>query len=167
MTNIDRPPRDWVLMQSATAWQTRSTCSRAAVGAVISREGRILASGYNGSPSGMEHCNHKCTCPNGSWTSEAWPGLEMHVLQCPTQVPCTQAIHAEANSIIHAAKYGVGVKGADLHTTMSPCINCAGMIINAGIKRVVYLDAYRDESGLNLLTQAGLRVVQYKYGGDE
>lgn len=156
MTNIDRPPRDWVLMQSATAWQTRSTCSRAAVGAVISREGRILASGYNGSPSGMEHCKHACNC----WSQQ-------HQGWCKSVKPCTRAIHAEANSIIHAAKYGVGVKGADLHTTMSPCINCAGMIINAGIKRVVYLDAYRDESGLNLLAQAGLKVVQYKYGGDE
>lgn len=157
-----RPPRDWVLMESAKNWQARSTCARAQVGTVLSREGRILASGYNGAPAGMEHCNHSCTClpihVNRSDGGEPW----IHV-NCASQEPCTKAIHAEANGIIHAAKYGVGILGAELHTTMSPCLNCAGMIINAGIKRVVYLESYRDESGLALMGAAGLDVVRYKY----
>jgi dCMP deaminase len=87
-----------------------------------------------------------------------------HINGCPFPLPCTRAIHAEANAIIHAAKYGVGVDGAELHTTRMPCLNCAGMILNAGIKRVVYYEDHREESGLRLLQQAGLEVVKYVYG---
>lgn len=159
MNELNRPPRDWVLMQSASNWQHRSTCSRAQVGAVISREGRILSSGYNGAPAGMPHCEHGCTCHSMFASSD--PGT--HRYDCRVVDPCTASIHAEANAIIHAAKYGVEVDGAELHTTRMPCLNCAGMIINAGIKRVVYYEDHRETNGLTLLQQAGREVVKYVY----
>lgn len=162
MNELKRPPRDWVLMQSASNWQARSTCSRAQVGAVISREGRILSSGYNGAPAGMPHCNHECFCMT-PFGFEVGEGERYHEKGCEAAQPCTQAIHAEANAIIHAAKYGVGVDGAELHTTRMPCLNCAGMILNAGIKRVVYYEDHREQSGLLLLTRAKLEVVKYTY----
>lgn len=166
MNELKRPPRDWVLMQSAGNWAERSTCSRAQVGAVISREGRILSSGYNGAPTGMPHCNHGCLCLT------PWPfdlgetdgrDLARHVEGCAANEPCSKAIHAEANAIIHAAKYGVGVDGAELHTTRMPCLNCAGMIINAGIRRVVYLENHRERTGLDLLAASGAEVVKYEH----
>lgn len=163
MNELKRPPRDWVLMQSADNWRARSTCTRAQVGAVISREGRILSSGYNGAPTGMPHCEHPCTCReyyfDPAITSSEY---ECHP-ECMSREPCTRAIHAEANAIIHAAKYGVGVDGAELHTTRMPCLNCAGMILNAGIKRVVYFEDHREAAGLAILTFSGVEVVKYAY----
>lgn len=140
-------------MKSAANWAERGTCTRAQVGAVISREGRILSSGYNGAPAGLPHCSHPCDCL-------ASEGLK-HLSDCGIYDPCTIAIHAEINAIIHAAKYGVGIKDAELHTTRMPCLNCAGMIVNAGISRVVWQEPHREQSGLYLLIEAGLEVVQY------
>lgn len=158
MTLINRPPRDWVLMQAAQNWSLRSTCSRAQVGAVISREGRILSSGYNGAPAGMPHCDHTCKCPVD------FEGVDsMHYPACPTQLPCAIVVHAEVNALIHAAKYGVKVEGAELHSTRMPCLNCAGTMINAGIKRVVWFEPHRDDTGMHLLNHAGIEVVQYRY----
>jgi dCMP deaminase len=86
-----------------------------------------------------------------------------HDTWCITRQPCTLAVHAEANALVHAAKYGVGVKGAELHTTRMPCLNCAGLIINAEIKRVVWYEPHRQNDGLLLLEQAGLVVVRYSH----
>lgn len=162
MNELKRPPRDWVLMQSAMNWALRSTCTRAQVGTVISREGRVLSSGYNGAPSGMPHCDHRCICPKG-WPRNDGKDRLKHVALCNAPKPCTTAVHAEANAIVHAALYGVGINGAELHTTRMPCRGCAGMIINAGIKRVVYYEDHRETNGLILLQQAGLEVVKYVY----
>lgn len=159
-----RPGREFVLMQTAVLWGMQSTCSRADVGVVISRDGRILSSGYNGAPSGMDHCDHSCTCPNGFWTTDRYPGREMHVPNCESQQPCKNVVHAEANAIAFAAKYGVGIQGAELHTTRVPCLTCAGMIINAGITRVVWNEEHRDMEGFLRLGQAGLEVIKYERG---
>lgn len=156
---IQRPSRDWVLMQSAVLWGTRSTCTRAQVGVVISREGRVLTTGYNGAPSRMDHCNHSCDCAHIE-ISHRGP----HEVGCASLRPCTNVVHAEANAIAFAARYGVGIAGAELHTTRVPCLTCAGMIINAGIARVVWDEEHRDMEGFLRLGQAGLEVVKYGHG---
>jgi dCMP deaminase len=105
----------------------------------------------------MAHCDHECTCTDAT----------LHLLNsdhrpnCPSQQPCKNVVHAEANAIAFAARHGVGIYGASLYTTRIPCLNCAGMIINAGIKRVVWAEEHRDMEGLLRLGQAGLEVVRY------
>lgn len=124
-----RISREGMLMHMARAVAKRSTCDRLHVGAVIARDGRVISSGYNGNIMGMDHCNH----------------------QEHPSVPCESAVHAEANAILFAARYGMSTEGAELYTTHQPCLQCAKMIVNAGICRVVFEVAYRDNSGLDLL----------------
>lgn len=157
MTSIKRPSRDQLLMRTALLWAERSTCSRAQVGVIISREGRTLTTGYNGAPAGMEHCDHECICmPNsdGRWVDNRL---------CTAHDPCENVVHAEANAIAWAARYGVGLMGADLHTSRVPCLNCAGLIINAGIARVLWAEEHRDMSGISRLRQAGVPVVKFDH----
>ena len=138
--------RDNTLMGVAELWAEHSTCSRLSVGAVISRDGRSLSSGYNGAPKGMPHCVHNNTVViNGVVLGESG---------------CTTAVHAELNAIAFAARYGMSTDGADLHCTHQPCLNCAMAIINAGIIRVVYLHPYRDPAGTNLLLAAGVTALK-------
>lgn len=161
MKSIERPPRDWVLMRSAQLWMVRSTCSRARVGAVISREGRILASGYNGAPAGMEHCDHNCVCLPVTEPGTGMPPRWVEDRLCTAHEPCSVSVHAEVNAIAFAARYGTKIDGAELHTTRVPCKNCAGSLVNAGIKRVVWIEEHRDMTGLDLLSNAGIDVVRY------
>jgi dCMP deaminase len=109
------------------------------VGAVIARDGRIISTGYVGAPSGLPHClDVGCqTGPDGG---------------------CTRTVHAEANAIAVASRYGTRTNGAVLYCTHGPCNPCAKLIINAGILRVAYEHAYRDGSGTALLIQAGVGV---------
>ena len=134
-----RVSRDDALMQTAWVWAGRGTCNRLQVGCVISIQGRILAQGYNGAPSGLPHCHHRVT----------------------DSPPCTQAEHAERNAIAWAARMGVRLQGSELHCTDGPCLACAMAIINAGIVRVTFQRPYRDTSGQELLTRAGLDVSIY------
>lgn len=155
----DRPSTDWVLMTTAFAWAEKSTCTRAQVGAVISRLGRSFSSGYNGAPSGMPHCDHtECQCDYPKHKLGADP-------ECPKHGPCLNVVHAEANAIAFAARYGVGTDGAEIHCTRVPCLTCAGLIINAGIKRVVWYEEHRDMTGLVRLGEAGLDVVRWNDEG--
>lgn len=124
---MTRVPREHMLMEMAWAVSGRSTCSRLGVGAVIARDGRVISSGYNGNIVGMNHC--------------------YHVLD----EQCTTAVHAEANAILFAARYGTATEGAELYTTHEPCHECAKLIINAGISHVVYMTPYRKHEGLELL----------------
>lgn len=131
-----------MLLEVAQVIAKRSTCSRRAVGAVLSREGRILSTGYNGAPAGMDHCDH--------------------TIDDDPAITCPYVIHAEANAILFAAKHGVATEGADLYTTLTPCDNCAKMIINAGILRVLALERYpRSSAGVALLTKAGIQWEVY------
>ena len=132
-----RPPRHQVLMDTAYLWAKRGTCDRAHVGALIHREGRILVQGYNGAPAGIDHCVH----------------IE--------NIPCEIAVHAEANAIAYSAKVGVALQGSEMVTTKIPCLNCAMLVINAGITSIVYSENHRDMRGLELLAKAGLQVVRY------
>jgi dCMP deaminase len=147
-----RPTRDQMLMVCARAFSERSTCARSHVGVVVAHEGRIIASGYNGTPAGMRHCDHNCTCPGRDPYG--------HYTDCEVNNTsgCKEAVHAEANAIADAARYGRATNGGELFTTMSPCYPCSQLIINAGIVRVVYLVQYRITDGLTLLKQAGVEV---------
>lgn len=142
MTN-DRPSRDTTLMDTAHVWARRSTCDRAHVGAVISRDGRTLSTGYNGAPAGMPHCVH-----------HQWTELD----PVPVSGGCTVAVHAEANAIAWAARHGVKLDGAEMHTTRATCPGCAKLVVQAGIVRVVFYEAHRDMTGVHLLDRAGIDV---------
>lgn len=155
-----RPTRDELFFKHALLVAERSTCSRKHVGCVISRDGRILVTGYNGAPAGMPHCNHSCTCGDSELMRVPhWPG-------CPALEPCTISVHAEANAIAYAARYGMSVDGGQLTTTCSPCLPCAQLIVNAGIKKVLYYEKYRDQKPLELLLSAGIALSFYSdYSG--
>lgn len=131
-----RPSRDEVMMQVAQTIALRSTCGRLQVGAVITRDGRILSTGYNGVPARLPHCQHDL------------------------DEPCSRAVHAEANAIAFAARHGIGTEEADMFTTHDPCLNCAMLIINSGIRTVRTAVRYRDQSGIELLKDARVRVMQ-------
>ena len=146
---MSRPTRTEVLLRQAEIVAARSTCSRAHVGVVIAHEGRVVSQGYNGAPAGMAHCRHTCTTPA---TCAQFPYL--HTPDCDANEPCTIAVHAEANAIAFAARYGVATSGASLYTTLAPCRACAMLIINCGIRRVIYLEEFRDMSGIELLNRA-------------
>lgn len=138
-----------MLMDMARTVARRGTCNRLQVGALISREGRALSTGYNGPPSGLPHCNHP---------DVQLPGM-------PTQ-PCEDAVHAEANVVAFAAKFGVATDGADVYVTHSPCVACARLLINAGLNQVFFRIPFRDPSGIVLLRSAGVRCVKFN-GGDQ
>ena len=127
-----RSTMDQTLIRIASVMAERGTCSRAHVGAVVARNGRIISTGYNGAPAGLPHCAHTCACaPAGGLAPNVdhWPS-------CPAVQPCTISVHAEANAIAFAARAGVATEGTDMYVTMSPCVQCARLIINAGIARV-------------------------------
>lgn len=138
----DRITRGQMFMQMAQVVSYRGTCSRASVGAVIARNNRVISMGYVGSPAGLPHCT-ETGCEIGP------------------EGGCITTVHAEANAICFAAKEGISVNGATLYVTLSPCLNCAKLIINSGITRLVYLEKYRDDSGIILLVKAGVTVDSY------
>lgn len=139
--SFSRPNREEWLMRMAVIVSTRGTCERASVGAVISREGRVISMGYVGAPAGLPHCIDV--------------GCEMG-----THGGCTRTVHAETNAIAAAARFGTSTDGCELYCTHAPCLPCAKLIVNSGIRRVVYETTYRDASGLALLKEAGINVSQ-------
>lgn len=147
-----RPTRLEILIRHAELERERSTCSRLNVGAVIHLNGRILSSGYNGAPSGVAHCDHSCNCPVKGDDAP-------HYSNCRSYQPCITASHAERNAIDWAARYGIRLMGAEVITTDTPCAQCAGSIINAGIMSVVAVNPYRDQTGVQWLEQAGVSMT--------
>ena len=121
------------------------------VGTVIVKNKRILTTGYNGAPSGIESCKDKGYCIRIQNNIESGSRLEF-----------CYSVHSEQNSICQAAKMGISVEGATLYCTHQPCAVCARLIINAGIKRVVYEDDYNDDFSLKLFEEAGILVERYK-----
>lgn len=150
---MERPSRVELLMEIAGVVARRGTCSRLQVGALAHDSGRILVTGYNGAPAGLPHCDHSCTC--------AFRG-QSHTWQCAVNQPCTVAQHAERNCIDWAARRGTSLQGSELVTTDSPCSQCAGSIINAGITSVIALRPYRSGTGSEMLTAAGVSLVLYE-----
>lgn len=124
----------------------RSTCIRRKVGAILVRDKRILATGYNGAPSGLAHCletgclRDKLKIPSG----------ERHEL--------CRGLHAEQNAIIQAALHGVSIKGATIYCTNHPCIICSKMIINSGLTKIFYREGYQDQLAEDLLKEAGIET---------
>jgi dCMP deaminase len=144
-----RPSWEEYFMSIAQLVAKRSTCLRRQVGAVIVKNNNILATGYNGTPSGISHCadvgclRDQLKIPSG----------ERHEL--------CRGLHAEQNVIIQAAKHGVNIDGAVLYCTNSPCIICSKMIINAGIREIVYLDGYPDILAKDILAESGIDFRVY------
>jgi dCMP deaminase len=121
------------------------------VGAVIVKDKRVMATGYNGAPAGIESCEEKGECLRRKLNI---PSGTKHEL-------CF-AVHAEQNAIIQAAKYGIDINGSTLYCTHQPCVICAKIIINAGITRVVYKDGYPDEFSMQLFKEAGVTVEKFE-----
>jgi len=147
---IERPNWDEYFMRMAHLVSSRSTCLRRKVGAVLVKDRRILATGYNGAPQGLPHCDET--------------GCLREKLKVPSGVrhEICRGLHAEQNVIIQAALHGVSIKGSTLYITCAPCSICAKMIINAGIKRVIYEDSYPDEMAEEFLKKAKVEVTRFK-----
>ncbi|HOK07195.1 MAG TPA: dCMP deaminase family protein [Syntrophales bacterium] len=143
-----RPEWDRYFLDIAELVATRSTCLRRRVGAVLVRERRILATGYNGAPTGLRHCL-EIGCLR---EQQGVPSGERHEL--------CRGLHAEQNAIIQAALHGVSVKGAHLYCTNHPCVICAKMIINAGIRAVIIADGYGDALAEEILKEARVAVLK-------
>lgn len=153
----ERPTMLAVLAQMTEAIAMRSTCKRAAIGAIIYDDrGVILSGGYNGALAGMPHCNHSCDC--GANTLSPVPELRVHTNDCMTHTACYVSMHAEANAIIWAARRGVATEGHNILVSQSPCYRCAQLIVQCGIKSVRYVAEYRDKAGIGLLLDAGVTV---------
>ena len=143
---LDRPDWDEYFMEIAEVIKKRSTCLRRQVGAVIVKDKRILATGYNGVPSGIEHCGVR-----GCLREQLGvPSGERHEL--------CRGIHAEQNAIVQAAYLGVSIDNSTLYCTNQPCILCAKMLINAGVKRIVVRDGYPDKAAAGMLDEANLHI---------
>lgn len=143
-----RPPWNEYFMDITILVSKRSTCLRRAVGAVIVKDKRILATGYNGAPSGIRHCG-EVGCLRETMKIESGQRHEL-----------CRGIHAEQNAIIQAAYHGVSIKDASLYCTNLPCIICTKMIINAGIKKIYYQEGYADELSQDMLAEAGIEVIR-------
>jgi dCMP deaminase len=134
-TNEKQLRYDRVYLKMAETWASLSHCNRKQVGALIVKDGMIISDGYNGTPSGFDNC---CEDDNGN--------THWYVL------------HAEANAILKVSKSTNSALGATLYLTLSPCKECAKLILQAGITRVVFKNVYKDDSGINFLREAGVDV---------
>ena len=143
---MNRPTWDEYFMEMAELARTRTTCLRRGVGAVIVKDNRVLATGYNGTPKGIAHCEEV--------------GCLRQQLNVPSgkQHELCRGLHAEQNAIIQAACLGVPIEGATLYCTTQPCVICSKMLINAGIKRIVIKEAYPDELAQQMIKEAGIQV---------
>lgn len=144
---MKRPTWDEYFMEMAELTAKRSTCSRRNVGAVIVRDNRAVATGYNGAPRGLAHCEELGGCLREKL---GVPSGQRHEL--------CRALHAEQNAIISAASMGNAIEGGTIYITHQPCVICAKMIVNAGIKRIVVREGYPDELSQEILDEAGLKV---------
>ena len=144
---------DDIYMELAQTLASKSHCVVKKVGAVISRDTRIVSLGYNGPPAGTHNCD------------EEWPDTG-----CPRAMAgsCSLALHAEANAILYASKNQVALNQATLYITLSPCLPCARIIYTVGIRKVIYLNSYaqykgiKSDEGLDFLTKFGVEVIRYQ-----
>lgn len=141
-----RPSWKEYFLKIARLVSERSTCLRRKVGAILVKDKRILATGYNGAPTGIPHCantgclREKLNVPSG----------ERHEL--------CRGLHAEQNALLQAANHGISVNGSIMYVTTQPCIICAKMLINAGIKKIVITSGYPDEKAENILKEAEINI---------
>ncbi|RLB43880.1 MAG: cytidine deaminase [Deltaproteobacteria bacterium] len=147
---MPRPSWTDYFMSIARMVAQRSTCLRRHVGAVIVKDKRILATGYNGAPAGLKHCEEVgCLRKNASIPSG-------------TRHELCRGLHAEQNAIIQAAYHGISIAGATLYCTNRPCVICSKMLINAGIKKIVYEEGYDDPLAAQMLEEAGIELERVK-----
>ena len=152
-TDDERPSWETYFMDITALVAKRTTCLRRAVGAIIVKDKRILSTGYNGAPSHIRHCR-EVGCLR---EQQNVPSGQRHEL--------CRGIHAEQNAIIQAAYYGVSIKGAILYCTTQPCSICAKMIINAGLKAIIYASGYADPMAIEMLEEAGIALN--RFNGDD
>ncbi|MEJ2199648.1 MAG: cytidine/deoxycytidylate deaminase family protein [Desulfuromonadaceae bacterium] len=146
---MKRPSWDEYFMEIAHLVARRSTCLRRRVGAVMVKDKNILATGYNGTPAGIRHCE------------EIGCLRQLHNVPSGQRHELCRGLHAEQNAIIQAAKHGCNIAGATLYCTNSPCIICSKMLIHAGIQRIIYEEGYADELSLEMLEESGVEVLQF------
>ncbi|MDA3970372.1 MAG: cytidine/deoxycytidylate deaminase family protein [Desulfobulbaceae bacterium] len=148
MASDDRPSWQEYFLNITKLVAERSTCTRRKVGAILVRDKRVISTGYNGVPAGITHCDavgclrDKLQVPSG----------ERHEL--------CRGLHAEQNAIIQASTHGVSIQGCTLYCTNMPCSICSKMLINAGIIKIYYGEGYTDLLADEMLTEAGIEVVQ-------
>jgi len=143
---LRRPSWDEYFMNIARAVASRSTCSRRSVGALVVKDKRILATGYNGAPAGLRHCDHA-------------DGGDMR------DGRCARSTHAEQNAIVQAAKHGTPIDGSTVYCTDQPCLTCAKLLVNAGVRRVVFEGDYPDELAVRILAEANVELHQHQPAG--
>ncbi|AQG79271.1 deoxycytidylate deaminase [Spirosoma montaniterrae] len=149
---MSRPRFDDIFMELAVNLAKRSHCIKAQVGAVLTRDTRIISIGYNGPPAGTHNCD------------DEFPGVG-----CPrdSKGSCSLALHAEENAILYAAKNGSEIEGATIYVTLSPCIACARIIYSMKIAHVIYLHSYAEykgigsDEGVDFLRRFGVKVDRY------
>lgn len=149
---MKKPGFDQIYMELAVNLSKRSHCIKRHVGAVLTKETRIVSIGYNGPPAGTHNCD------------EEWP-----YEGCPrsSKGSCSLALHAEQNALIYALKNNIEVSGSEMYVTLSPCLACARLIYASGIAKVIYLDSYAEYKGLELdegvefLRKFGVIVEKY------
>lgn len=144
---------DHIYMNLAADLAARSHCVRAHVGAVLTKDTRIISIGYNGPPPGTHNCD------------EEWPDTGC---ARDSRGSCSLALHAEENAILYASKNGSKIEGSTLYTTLSPCIACARLILSSGITKVLYMDSYAEykglpsDEGVDFLRRFGVEVNKYQ-----
>jgi len=149
---LNRPAWDDYFMELAEVVSKRSTCLRRSVGAILVRDKLILATGYNGAPTGLKHCS-EIGCLR---EEQRVPSGERHEI--------CRALHAEQNVLVQAARHGISTKDATLYCTTEPCVLCAKMLINAGIRRIVYKEEYPDALARQMLNEADVTRVRFTPG---
>lgn len=148
---MSRPSWHEYFMQITELVSTRATCLRRKVGAIIVRDRRILTTGYNGPPQNIIHCEERGGCLRDELKIPSGQRMEL-----------SRAIHAEQNAIIQAAKVGISIQDSTLYVTAHPCFTCAKMLINAGVKEIIYKDGYPDEFAMAILKEAGVEVIKFE-----
>ncbi len=149
-----RPSWDEYFMNMAKVAKDRSNCLRQTVGAVLVKDQRIIATGYNGAPMGVKNCiDGGCERCLQRERGELEENVEYELCLC---------LHAEQNSVLQSAYHGMSTKGATLYSTIAPCLQCAKALINAGVAEIVYDEDHSDKLGLKLLKAAGVKIRKYK-----
>ena len=141
---MPRPSWDEYFMSIAEQVSGRSTCLRRNIGAVLVKEKRILATGYNGVPSGLAHCE------------EVGCLREQRNIESGSRHELCRGIHAEQNAVIQAARHGIPIDGASIYCTHQPCVLCAKILINAGVTEIMFRESYPDPLSQELLAEAGI-----------
>lgn len=148
-----RPSYDEYFMEMAYVVSKRSTCLRRKVGAILVKDKHILSTGYNGAPKGLNHCE------------------EVGCLRKKTNVPSGErheicrGLHAEQNAIIQSAVFGVSIKNSSLYCTNTPCVVCSKMLINAGVKEIVFDGNYPDDLAKKMLNESSIKIRKFNKKG--